>query len=619
MKFRRRLLAGMCPILASIFGLFCVTNASAGIEIFVESGDALPGGGGQFSDLFEPALNDNGQFSFLARLTDSNGAPTNDVGVYRGDVTGAVAEIARSGQPFAGAPISGFWAPNLDASGNVFGRAAVGVGGAQYFLGQGGTLSEPIAVGSSSPSGGTLNDLFAATTNASGTILARARYLEAGNLVTGVYERSVGGTLTARMIVGDSLPGGGELNGFSSLPSLNESGQLASLSNVSENGEFNWAVHRVDGTSVTELAREGMQLPDGTQIVELPGPFSADAQINDGGDVAFVAARYVRPGEFGTGVFLNKGGTTSLIASDNLAGAAGTFDDETELIGIADDGAVGIFQTGAIHVADNNGVSLVALKNDPTPDGNTLFARFYRTTVGMNNAGQIVFSADLYDAPNSFPATGRGVYIYDNVNGLQEILRTGDTLGGNTIEGAYFVGSSVDEDNTHSGLNEAGQIGIAYTLTNGGSGIALWTPDSQLSCDFDADGDCEQDDIDAFYAPEDRTLAEIIDWLAAASSPNNLTNPGGDTFLMGDLDLDGHVNSIDLGNLLNNFNSSDSRPWRLGNLNDDTFVDSLDLGLLLNHFDSNTALSNAVPEPDRLPWVVLATVWAFVGILRRRF
>lgn len=136
-----------------------------------------------------------------------------------------------------------------------------------------------------------------------------------------------------------------------------------------------------------------------------------------------------------------------------------------------------------------------------------------------------------------------------------------------------------------------------------------WTI-SHLGCDSDGDGDCEQDDIDAMYAAFGSagqfdydadgvvTESDIAGWLSDASVPLNAYNTGNQTFVMGDVDLDGDVDSTDLGALLNNFMSTTSLDWGQGNLNGDGAINSTDLGLALNRFGftSVTAVV-AVPEP----------------------
>ena len=76
-------------------------------------------------------------------------------------------------------------------------------------------------------------------------------------------------------------------------------------------------------------------------------------------------------------------------------------------------------------------------------------------------------------------------------------------------------------------------------------------------------------------------------------------------FVIGDANLDGDVNSTDLGLLLNNFGDNTGLGWGSGNLNADSDVDSTDLGLLLNNFSFNSpppiaagSASVAIPLTD---------------------
>lgn len=152
-----------------------------------------------------------------------------------------------------------------------------------------------------------------------------------------------------------------------------------------------------------------------------------------------------------------------------------------------------------------------------------------------------------------------------------------------------------------------------------------------LACDFDGDGQCDTTDINRIFAEAGSGASEFdlngdqqVDgadvqvWLAEASDPNNLYLGGTQTFQAGDVNLDGGVNSIDLGLLLNNFSRMDDLNWSQGNVNTDGIVDSLDLGLLLNNFGSEpVAAASAVPEPATPLAFVLAVVLFAIGRRRR--
>lgn len=143
------------------------------------------------------------------------------------------------------------------------------------------------------------------------------------------------------------------------------------------------------------------------------------------------------------------------------------------------------------------------------------------------------------------------------------------------------------------------------------------TTASTLLCDLDGDSDCDLDDIDMLYAGGGTTSEDIGTWLDQASSEDNpYKSEQADVYVMGDVNLDGDVNSADLGLLLNNFNSTDGPGFGGGDLNADSNVNSADLGLLLNNFGATSASGTAVPEPSSHLLLVLAA--GLLLVMRRR-
>lgn len=155
---------------------------------------------------------------------------------------------------------------------------------------------------------------------------------------------------------------------------------------------------------------------------------------------------------------------------------------------------------------------------------------------------------------------------------------------------------------------------------------------STLACDFDGDGDCELNDIDAMYAaiaagtsggPFDYdadgtvTAGDIPGWLGDASDASNTALLDlNDVLAIGDINFDGNVDSTDLGILLNNFNSTSGVGWGGGDLNADLAVDSTDLGQLLNEFGHTSFAASAVPEPTSS--VAFAFICGWLFLARRR-
>lgn len=115
--------------------------------------------------------------------------------------------------------------------------------------------------------------------------------------------------------------------------------------------------------------------------------------------------------------------------------------------------------------------------------------------------------------------------------------------------------------------------------------------------DFDRNGALDVNDIDAlvqtiasgtntrrFDLNDDFLVnhSDLNEWLVLGGAANPSVT-GGNPFLRGDANLDGQVDSTDLGLLLNSFGANEQR-WSNGNFNSDQVVDSTDLGLLLNNF-----------------------------------
>lgn len=213
---------------------------------------------------------------------------------------------------------------------------------------------------------------------------------------------------------------------------------------------------------------------------------------------------------------------------------------------------------------------------------------------------------------NGAPGSGNGWEELGNLdsNLLAEFYLTGSSVfaGGDTVDlGSLFAGGSQDLEfryKSESGLNQVGTV--TYSGEVGG-----------LLCDLTGAAGCDINDIDALYAGG-VTNAEIQTWLTQASSAANpLKADPAHTYVPGDINLDGSVNSTDLGLLLNNFNDDSGLGWGSGNLNDDANVDATDLGLLLNNFNFSSASAQAVPEPSSM-LLVLAAFASLLGITRRK-
>lgn len=181
-------------------------------------------------------------------------------------------------------------------------------------------------------------------------------------------------------------------------------------------------------------------------------------------------------------------------------------------------------------------------------------------------------------------------------------------------------------------VNDDGSDTSRFNLTNGSAQLTILTGDvggGGLSGDFNGDEVLDGSDVDSlvssitsgnfdasFDLDGDGSLdsADLSEWLTTAGA-NNLASEN--PYLVGDANLDGTVDSTDLGLLLNNFSGNDVG-YTGGDLNTDSLVNSTDLGLLLNNFNANAASASQVPEPNGLTTIVLAMLLLSRSLRRRR-
>ena len=147
-------------------------------------------------------------------------------------------------------------------------------------------------------------------------------------------------------------------------------------------------------------------------------------------------------------------------------------------------------------------------------------------------------------------------------------------------------------------------------------------------CDFDGNASCDLEDIDAmtsaiFQGSTDRRFdlngdtsidqLDIAPWLASAATENGF----GETFLLGDADLDGRVNSADLNSLGISW-QQDIAIWSAGDFTADGRVNSADLNAIGLNWQKSipSAAAQSVPEPSGN--LLLFVVGLFAGVLRSK-
>jgi hypothetical protein len=157
--------------------------------------------------------------------------------------------------------------------------------------------------------------------------------------------------------------------------------------------------------------------------------------------------------------------------------------------------------------------NLVALEDTATPVAGKFFRSLPTGAISANAAGQIAFLAELSDTVNG-PAAGKGLYLHDPENGLQQIVRTGDSFGSSTVTNLFFNGtllnaiSSQSPDTSVSGFNASGELAFAFDLANGQSGVAIWS--NSLPGDFDSDGDVDGRDFLTWQ--RNPSVGNLVDW-----------------------------------------------------------------------------------------------------------
>jgi hypothetical protein len=263
------------------------------------------------------------------------------------------------------------------------------------------------------------------------------------------------------------------------------------------------------GSTIVELARDGDLTSDGATLIE---DITSGNLINDVGQVAFVAD-YSQPSVLRDGVFVAGDEGITLVGPGLLPGGS-TATNNMRVAGLNDAGQVafatefvggGIDPLSGVYVADANAPTLIAFEDTATPDGK-FYRRFLNESITLNEDGQVAFLAELSDTANG-PLSGRGLFFYDPVAGLEQIVRTGASFDGSTVSGLSFTGTvpsvSLSPDAGFSGLNDMGQVAFAYSLANGQSGVAVWTP--PLWGDYNDDGIVDTADYIVWRQNKDTT------------------------------------------------------------------------------------------------------------------
>lgn len=263
--------------------------------------------------------------------------------------------------------------------------------------------------------------------NAAG-IVAFYSNLDAGG--TGLFVGSGGSTTTIAL---SSQP---TFSSFSIQLSMNESGTVAFYGNLDTGpaGIFTWN----GGTLATVITSGGSYLNFGE-------PF-----INSGGTAAFFTSFTAGSGG-GSGILTSSGGTPTTIAlSSGASFNAFGLNPSINSSGLVafradtDSGDTGIFTSNGV------GYTAVALASSATFD-------IFTPAPLINSAGQVAFLAGL-------DGGGTGIYTGNGSGSPSRVIGTGDSLDGSTVTGVSLNANA---------FNDAGQIGFAFSLADGRTGVAV--------------------------------------------------------------------------------------------------------------------------------------------------
>ncbi|TWU22760.1 DUF7453 family protein [Bythopirellula polymerisocia] len=479
-------------------GLAIAHPIQAATRVVVLSGDAAPDGNGFFAGrrfvFSSSVLNDAGQVAFYASLGGTSGGSTDDTGIFRGDGL-TLSQIVRAGQAAPGgnddfssfSNSSSFPSIVLNDAGQVafFSRLTATSSGVDpdrgIFLGDGATLSQIVRNGQATPEGtGSFTTFSNPVLNNVGEVAFQGSVFVNTSIL-----RSDETTLTQIARKGQTVPDGNGTFSFLGDPALNNMGQVASialLTGTSGAPTDDTGIFRGDGTTLTQIVRKGQTAPDGNGSFALFNSLLGSPALNDAGQVAFLSSLNDTTGGTAdnTGIFRGDGTTLVQLARTGqpAPGGNGNFSilqfpalnnlGQAAFLANLTNTSGGLFDNSGIFLGDGTSLTQIARAGQATPGGNGNFFSF--GDPAMNDAGQVVFSASSIGS-----TINGGIYLHDDSLGLIPLAQVGDPFLGSTISQVGFSSGGHFGDE-QSGLNERGQVAYTFSLLDGRSGIALWSP-----------------------------------------------------------------------------------------------------------------------------------------------
>jgi hypothetical protein len=520
---------GMMIWAGLIIGSYDGRQAQAGTTTLVLSGQPVPGGGGSFGSPSIVSLNDFGQVAFVDTSLMGTGSTGNDTGIFRAGGQGGTLKLVREGQSAPGGgtigPLSDY--PPLNNAGQAVAalRVSGGSGDEAIFRFNGGTLDPVVREGDGAPGGGTFGASAGLTfssaftspvINPSGQTAFIASVLGSGTPNDlGVFRADPGDIIFPAKIariagLGDREPEGSSVfAGFrdvslgSGTPFVG--GYVTFVADLTPPGQSTTerGIFRGTPDGVVEIARQGASAGGAGTF----GSILSDPTMNDLGQVAFIGSVAGAGSDQRRGIFRASEYSTAAIAlaGDPAPGGNGVFGGFTSPPAINTAGQVafvapivstlgGSGDDSGVYLGNGGALVNVAREGQAAPGGGH-FSGF--GSLALNIAGNLAFAASVRSATN---IESTGLFYYGATSGLRQIAREGDPLEGSTIAGDLtFAPSTGTNGIWRSGMNNNNQLAFPFTLADGRSGIAVWTPDVTLPVvtgDYNNNRRVEQGDLD---------------------------------------------------------------------------------------------------------------------------
>jgi len=369
-----------------------------------------------------------------------------------------------------------FYVHAMNSAGDVaFGSLITGGGplDSGLFLDSGGSVSVVALVGDSAPApvGGTYSVLGGyPTLNDSGDVSFMA-VVSGGSQPRGIFLAS-GDTDTALVLPGDTAPdtGGGTYTGDVqdfNMHALNDSGGVAFRALVT-GGSVAAGVFVDSGATEAAFALAGDEAP-GTSGGSY-SLFDAPSQ-NETGSVAFAAE--VTGGAVASGIFRDSGASDAAVAllGDSAPGTGGgtysflgypVVNDLDYVVFLAN--VTGGTASGGVFLDTGGPDEAVAVEGGTAPDtGGGTYASV-TSWAALDDSGRVAFSALLAGG-----SVGAGVFLYDPASEQTSAV----ALAGQT---APDSGGATFSEFGCVTLNDAGQLAMQATLSDGNVGIFLASP-----------------------------------------------------------------------------------------------------------------------------------------------